>query len=84
MICSVCSDTGWLLRSVEGVERAFRCECWRSALTRRLVDEARIPGRYQKCDFSSFVSYENERLTRAVKKALEFSSAFLSWRKDSS
>lgn len=76
MICSVCSDTGWLLRSVEGVERAFRCECWRNALTRRLVDEARIPDRYQKCDFSSFVSYQNERLTRAVKKALEFSSAF--------
>jgi len=76
MICSVCGDTGWLLRSVEGVDRAFRCECWRNGLTQRLINEARIPVRYEKCDFSSFVSYQNERLTRAVKKALEFSNAF--------
>ena len=43
---------------------------------RDLLRDANIPVRYQKCDFSTFVTYENEPLLRAVRKTQEFTAAF--------
>ena len=33
-----------------GARRVVRCDCWREGLTTRLIDEARIPPRYRRCD----------------------------------
>ena len=41
-----------------------------------LLKDANIPARYRKCDFSTFVTYPNEQLLRAVKKAEDFSTSF--------
>lgn len=41
-----------------------------------MLARARIPARYEKCDFSTFITYRNERLQRAFRKAQEFASAF--------
>ena len=41
-----------------------------------MLARARIPARYSKCDFSTFITYENEKLQRAFRKAREFAAAF--------
>jgi len=41
-----------------------------------LLAEAKIPPRYRKCDFSTFVSYPNEQLIRAIDRAKAFVDAF--------
>ena len=76
MSCPLCYDTGWRAHVVDGVERFSRCDCWRQGLARDLLDEARIPARYRKCDFTTLVTYPNEPMTRAVRKARAFSDAF--------
>ena len=76
MICPHCHGTGWRGRDIDGVQRVERCECWRQHVALALLKDAKIPPRYQKCDFSSFVTYSNEQLLRAVKKAREFTDAF--------
>lgn len=76
MDCALCNDTGWRAHDVDGITRVARCDCWREAVARRSLEEARIPARYRACNFDTFVTYRNEQLTRAVKKAREFSDAF--------
>jgi DNA replication protein DnaC len=76
MACPLCDDTGW--KTVEsatgrGVER---CDCWRQAVSQKLVADARIPPRYQKCDLDNILLYANEGLERAVGAARRFASAF--------
>ena len=76
-MCAVCDDTGWKPVTVDGVRRVVRCDCWQSEHTRRLVDEARIPPRYRRCDFDSFLVYrENEKLANAVLAVKRFASSF--------
>ena len=41
-----------------------------------LLKDANIPSRYKTCDFSSFVSYPNELLLRAVSRSREFAASF--------
>ena len=53
-----------------------RCDCWREGLTARLLDEARIPPRYRRCDLDTFVTYPNEKLLGAVKQARRFADEF--------
>ena len=74
--CSDCRGTGWRMRAVDGPRRAERCDCWRVSVAEQMLARARIPARYAKCDFSTFITYENERLERAVRKAREFAAAF--------
>ena len=76
MTCPHCHGTGWSARDVDGVRRVERCECWRQQVAHTLLKDAKIPPRYHKCDFSSFVTYPNEQLLRTVKKAREFADAF--------
>ena len=76
-MCAVCDDTGWKPVTVEGVRRVVRCDCWQSEHTRRLVEEARIPPRYRRCDFDTFLVYrENEKLTNAVLAVKRFANSF--------
>ena len=76
MICSHCNGTGWLARDIDGTRRVERCECWRSEVAREMLSHSLIPSRYEKCDFSTFITYENDRLVRAVNKAQTFAQSF--------
>ena len=76
MACTICDDTGWKPVDTDGVRRMARCECWRDGLTTRLLDEARIPPRYRRCDLDSFVTYPNEKLMNAVRQARKFVDEF--------
>jgi DNA replication protein DnaC len=76
MTCQRCEGTGWAPVEVDGVRRMSRCECWRESLTARLLAEARIPPRYQRCELSSFTVYPNERLMNAVARARKFANEF--------
>jgi DNA replication protein DnaC len=75
MSCPFCDDTGWKPVEREGVRRVERCECWRTALTSKLLGDAGIPPRYRKCDLDSFRT-NNDSLATAVRIARRFSEEF--------
>ena len=60
----------------DGVSRVVRCECWRRGVARTMLATAQIPPRYRACELETFVTYENERLLRAVDRARRFVEAF--------
>jgi DNA replication protein DnaC len=76
MACPLCDDTGWKPVEVDGVRRVERCDCWREALTAKMLEQARVPPRYRKCDLDAFVIYPNEKLAAAVKRARRFADEF--------
>jgi len=76
MACERCDDTGWKSITHEGVRRVVRCDCWREGATARLLDEARIPPRYRNCELDTFVTYPNEKLMGAVRRASRFVEDF--------
>ncbi|HEY3384293.1 MAG TPA: ATP-binding protein [Vicinamibacterales bacterium] len=45
-------------------------------MTTRLMNDARIPRRYQHCSLDNFVVYPNEKLQKAVAHARRFAEAF--------
>jgi DNA replication protein DnaC len=75
-MCERCDDTGWKSVTTGGVRRVVRCDCWRETATARLLEDARIPPRYRECDLGSFISYPNERLLAAVRRAQAFAEHF--------
>jgi len=76
-MCPTCDDTGWKPVTIDGVRRVVRCECWQQQLTQRLVEEARIPPRYRRCDFDNFQVYpQNEKLANAVDAVRRFAQSF--------
>jgi DNA replication protein DnaC len=74
--CGICDGTGWKAVDTGGTRRVVRCDCWREGLTAKLLAEARIPPRYQKCELETFVTYPNDGLLRAVGLARSFAEAF--------
>jgi DNA replication protein DnaC len=76
MACVRCDGTGWRTVEREGAHRVERCECWQEEVTERLLADARIPPRYARCDLSSFMLYQNEKLVSAVAHARKFVEAF--------
>jgi DNA replication protein DnaC len=81
MTCDLCDGTGWRPVEQDGVRRVARCGCWREGLTARLLEEARIPPRYRRCDLTAFITYPNEKLLGAVKQARRFADEFPAPRK---
>jgi DNA replication protein DnaC len=75
MTCPLCEGTGWQTREADGVRRVGRCECWRGEVATRQIADARIPRRYQHCDFSNFRDY-NESLRRARNRAQKLADDF--------
>ena len=76
-MCSLCDGTGWKPVTIDGVRRVVRCDCWQSEHARRLLDQARIPPRYRRCDFENFLVYkENEKLANAVAAVRRFAEKF--------
>jgi len=75
MACAVCDGTGWETVERDGVTRVTRCACWRRESAMRHVDGARIPRRYQHCDFANFRDY-NDKLRRARQRAHKLAQEF--------
>ena len=75
-MCSLCDDTGWKPVEQNGARRVARCDCWRDGVTARLLEDARIPPRYRRCELETFVTYPNEKLVAAVKLARKFADEF--------
>jgi DNA replication protein DnaC len=75
MACALCDDTGWKTVEVDGVSRVTRCDCVRDSAATRLTGEARIPRRYQHCDFTNYTAY-NEHLIRALQHARQLADRF--------
>lgn len=75
MACILCDGTGWQIVERDGVRRVARCDCWRGEVTSRQLVDARIPRRYQHCDFSNFRDY-NDSLRRARTRAQKLAEAF--------
>jgi DNA replication protein DnaC len=76
MACDLCDDTGWKAVDSEGARRVVRCDCWRDGLATRLLEDARIPPRYRRCDLETFVAYPNEKLLGAMRQARRFAEEF--------
>jgi len=76
MPCEHCDDTGWKTVDADGVRRVVRCDCWREGATARLLAQARIPPRYRTCELETFVTYQNEKLLQAVRRASRFAEDF--------
>ena len=76
MSCPHCDGTRWRQVTDDGVVRVVRCECWRTDMARTLLDAARIPRGYEHCDLDTFVSYENEKLLKALRRARRFIETF--------
>jgi DNA replication protein DnaC len=76
MACEICDDTRWKAIETDGVRRVVRCDCWREGATARLLEEARVPPRYRNCDLTTFISYPNEKLQAAVRRAKAFADHF--------
>ena len=75
-MCILCDDTGWKPVEINGARRVERCDCWREGMTARMLEEARIPPRYRRCEIETFVTYPNEKLLSAVRHAKRFADEF--------
>ncbi|MGB9435047.1 MAG: ATP-binding protein, partial [Candidatus Acidiferrum sp.] len=56
--CPLCKGTGWkLVARKEGTpgEMAVACECGMEERAEKVMERARIPKRYEHCDFESYV-----------------------------
>ena len=74
MTCPLCNGTGWKAAGEDG--GVTRCDCWRDAMSGKLIGAARIPRRYQHCDLTTFVTYENESLDEALAQSRKLAEAF--------
>ncbi|MBI4166311.1 MAG: ATP-binding protein, partial [Acidobacteria bacterium] len=76
--CTQCEGTGWKPVETDGVRRMVPCDCVEGERTVRLLARARVPRRYEHCDFESFdirkdASGEpNRYLERAKIEAMAF------------
>jgi DNA replication protein DnaC len=52
--CALCGGTGWTLAQKDGVPGVARCECTKRDRLGRLMEGARIPGRYAHCQLDGF------------------------------
>lgn len=52
--CPLCSDTGWKIIENGGERRVARCHCRDQARAERLLQQARIPRRYEHCEMCNF------------------------------
>jgi DNA replication protein DnaC len=76
MVCPLCDDTGWKPVEENGTRRVVRCDCWRDQIGRKRLADANIPARYDRCEFSNFVTYPNDQLLNAVASARRFADKF--------
>ena len=73
--CPQCEGTGWLL--VDGDKKfvARRCRCYHERQAKGLLDQARIPRRYQNCSLENF-EVHNDSHKDALKNSRQFVRKF--------
>ncbi len=69
--CGICGDTGWKTVLVGAEERVTRCDCATQDRASRLLTQAHIPPRYEKCDLQGYVTDGTQRGVAAAKIAAE-------------
>jgi DNA replication protein DnaC len=76
--CPVCGGTGWKPVEGEGVRQVARCDCRAETATGRRLAGARIPARYEHCDFQSFQSnvHKNAAWNRSLSQARVLAEGF--------
>jgi len=57
--CTLCGGTGWKMVDVTDqfgrkLQKATKCDCQKRLHAERLLEQARIPKRYEPCDFGNF------------------------------
>ncbi|MDH4219758.1 MAG: ATP-binding protein [Candidatus Aminicenantes bacterium] len=70
--CVQCNDTGWILKGSKGSLVARRCNCFEKRKSEILLEQARIPKRYQNCSFKNFEPEHDDSLRHALKIAKQF------------
>jgi DNA replication protein DnaC len=70
-ICPVCQGNRWVLEESGGAVRARRCTCQTERRGRVLIEQARIPHRYQNCSLANFDG-RNDSLRNAKKISEKF------------
>lgn len=70
-ICPVCQGNRWVLEESGGAVRARRCTCQTERRGRVLIEQARIPRRYQNCSLANFDG-RNDSLRNAKKISEKF------------
>ena len=74
-VCPQCGGTGWKEVGSGGARRVTRCDCVVGSRAQRLLERARIPARYEHCEFDSFApgyAGPNPSLERALFEARKF------------
>ncbi len=75
-VCPHCHGTGFrILETQDGLSRAAACDCQREDRTARLLQQARIPSRYRRCDFDSFNEISDSHHL-AKKRVLRFAQEY--------
>lgn len=70
--CPRCEGTGWLLVDGDKKSVARRCRCYYERQAKGLLDQARIPRRYQNCSLDNFEVHNDSH-----KDALKISRQFV-------
>ncbi len=70
-VCPICNGSGW--EPADGSGKVRRCRCLESARVGRLLEEARIPKRYEHCDLDSYLpNHESQKKAKLyVQRFLE-------------
>jgi len=79
-ICKVCEGTGWKPVERDGVRAVERCDCRVTERSERLLDQARIPRRYEHCTFENFDIRKDKdtgRRNATLERALFFARRFV-------
>lgn len=59
-VCPICNGSGWEPTEENG--KVKRCRCLESVRTERLIEDARIPQRYEHCDLDSYLpNHESQK-----------------------
>jgi len=53
-ICPVCQGTGWVIEQSQKGQVARRCQCFKEKQTQLLLQQARIPKRYENCTLDNY------------------------------
>src|SRR5260370_1183577 len=78
--CTLCRGTGWkLVPRSDGVRGnvAVACDCGMEERATRVMDRARIPKRYEHCDFESYVTDLTDGKTWTAQHSQSFKQANL-------
>jgi DNA replication protein DnaC len=74
-VCPVCDDTGWKTIGHGSDRRVTRCDCRRQERNQKLLQQARIPRRYEHCELSNF-DVRNSSLSLARIAAQQLAAAY--------